>query len=201
MRGIAIAIGLLVSGASTAGADPIRITAGDINVYEDGLDSFNLAGLNFTAMGSGIGAPFITTVSRGGTIDLSRSISVVPGAFDHGVVTTGGASLTGLAGGTFSVMATPFAVPAPGQIRVPFRLDGVVQLFPGVGSPAIFSAQVEGSGVMAFDVRDIGDDTLMNASPLSLEFSDPAATTPEPASILLLATGGFGLWRYRRRVA
>jgi hypothetical protein len=205
VRGTIIGLLFLCLGiAGVAAANPVALTSGTIFLPPFGNSgSFALAGPGFSATGSGTFPTFLITFNAGQTLDLSQSISITPGSFDQGVITTGGVTYDGFARGDFQITAKPFVVgdvSGTQTLSTTATLSGLVQLFAHpTGSAPLLIEAVTGAGTIAVTAQDQGgghfvvrNDVLVTLGPA------PVSPTPEPGSLLLFAIGLGAVWQTRR---
>lgn len=187
-------------------ADPIRITAGHTSVR--GLASPGDAvlvgdGLQLIGLGTA-SASAPTQPGEIGTLDGQFSYQPNVNLFD--VMVNGQsyrATLSGLLTFTTEPFVTPAAVDNRGLFNTTFTMSGRIVGFSGIGNDAqeLFSIDVFGTGTASANARFV-DNRLYLPSGTDVFYSFTAgdvSPTPEPASLLLLATGAVGLVARSRR--
>jgi hypothetical protein len=191
--------------ASVAAADPVVLTAGGMFVSPSGSSiSFGGSGSGFSAFGSGSGSGFETGFNAGDTVALSQQIFFTPTLADPGSATSDGVTHAGYLGGSLQFSATPFVAGSSSggqEIITPFTMSGVLRLFAQPGQTALLTENVTATGFAVFSARSLGNGFYLADRGLGLTFESapiPSAT-PEPASLLLLATGVAPLVLRRRR--
>ncbi|HWK11433.1 MAG TPA: PEP-CTERM sorting domain-containing protein [Vicinamibacterales bacterium] len=214
MRTHLVSAGVFVSLACVApfaGADPVMITGGSGRVSTD-ITGFAMTGPNtsisMTVRGSfspleffpGEAVSFVATVMPE---DFSTfGFPVTLNGIDYGNVFLQG-RLTFV---TDAVMAPPISVD-PFTVTVPGTLAGTLT---GINSNAgalapLFTIDLTGHGILSGVFREIGpfehpDHWFAGIDPaVTIQFDGGAGATPEPASLVLLATGAAGLLARRRR--
>lgn len=204
MRRILTFVVLCVGIAAGASADPITFTSGTIQANDDYVASFSLLGSAFAAEGAGFGGPIVGQFGVG-PLDFSGEFDVFPvNSMNTGEVTTGGETLQGFASAFFQVIADPLIIPetdrGPQVFNTPFSARGLVRLSDGfAGGNQLFSQDAIGRGTLSFTADNVGNGTYFTRS-MALTFS-PArspAPTPEPGSLLLVASGLIAAWQSRR---
>ena len=199
-------------------ADPVTITAGHwvevANIDGGGMtlisSVFNVTGpwgcgANAAGWCGSISAP---TYAAGSTVDFTTQANAM------GTGGAGSVNGSAFAGGFDSTQllfsVAPFTLPGATPVgstisfSIPFTMFGLLTLNQG-GTTTVFSNNVTGSGMLAFTLRSVqaGASTAYGLDPLStaFTFSSTAAATPEPATMLLFATGlvAVGARRFRRR--
>jgi len=207
IRVVIVAV-VLLAGAVSAHAEPLRITEGSASVDISGGDyfTFRLQGANFLAQGivykdeAGIGIDFTwpQVAQTGYPVDTSSQWNI------YQAYATGSATLDYWAGSLqFSGGLAPLAcVSKEGDYdcfaRTPFTFTGSLTHYDEAGRP-LLTRDLVGSGRAALAIDE-------NLVPFALGYVfDDAAPVPEPATLLLFATGlgaiGRRAWRGRNRVA
>jgi len=214
-RILSLALGVVLSvmtWPSPAAADPIVITGGSLAVFSQiDLPTFRLCTRPDCSVVTSADSVFqgvlgtnaqelfnagqlVTPFGAGGAITPSTGLltEVVNG-------TTYQAILTGSLIGT----AAPFVAPPPSgpsfSITTPYTMQGHIS---GFADPfqrvALFSVDVTGSGTETISGQTFGSG--VPADYFAREYLAVFAPTPEPATVLLLATGIVAmLWRCRFR--
>ena len=189
--------------ATAAAADPVTLTSGSIQANDDYIGSFSLFGNAFAAEGSGLGAPISDRFGLG-PLDVSGDFVVFAvNDMNDGYVTAGGQTFRGFTKASFAVDADPLVIAdtdrGPQRFNTPFRARGLVQIFdaPGGGGNLLFNQEVTGRGTLSFIADNIDNGVFVTRS-MALTFAPVGSPTPEPGSLLLLATGVVGAWHSRR---
>ena len=209
---VALAAFALLLLPAAAGAVPLVVTGGTASTLTEGFGGrYNLTGANFTMTGgTGSGMPFGSVAPAGGTLNFGVRFTGLD--FTGTAVIDGTAYIIG--NGVFQLAGTlviPFDAPTTGTFTVtaPFTLTGNFQgcttnntsINPCAGT--LINAELTGQGlatVMLGVARvNAGGTAFYSVQRATYEFA-PAAV-PEPATLLLLATGlgGAALKARRRR--
>ena len=187
-------------------ADPVRVTGGQAFLnWDGGPTSVNLSGNALLIFGEGFGGgPQGWDTGQLGDLDGSFAFSPLHTPFS---ATVNGTTYRAFLAGGLSFTTLPFVIPAaagpePVTFRTAFSISGRVRGYSAAertGSP-LFDIDLVGDGIasaIAFPVP--GTSSYLSRIGTSYEFA-PLAQTPEPGSVLLLATGALGVAvRYRAR--
>jgi hypothetical protein len=213
----------LAAGASTAYGDTIRITSGVVAVGP------GVAGPAVMAVFGDQGFSFVSTLSPQGRADAracgqsqpcAPGAAIPVGASWSGLDLLGGvATLDGKVypqvGGATSPNQLAFDITGPGatapafgaadfaSVTTPFTLTGLFRY--GSASGPSTTADLFGAGLATLDLAR-GTGALADSwvyQGVRYDFGANAVPTPEPSSLLLLATGALlvGAMRWRRRAA
>jgi hypothetical protein len=212
---LSLVFGVLVSAVGVprlAAADPVVITGGSLSVsIQSDLPGFMLctrpdcssAGTVFQgALAANAGQAFnagdvVTPMGPSGPISLAGPVTQI----------INGVALQAFLSGSFTVTAAPFvAPPQNGQSQfsftTPFTMQGYIDgTADSMRQVPLFSVQVTGSGVETVSGRTLaGGAPDYFAQSFVAAFQAPAST-PEPATMVLLGAGLAGWWMrsYRAR--
>jgi len=197
-------------GASTVTAEPIQIVSGTASLLWDGdLTSFHLVADNSEFISEYRGSP-LGGFQGGSIVNLGGTLPAANGGF-HPLSQTVEGTLyrdVWLSGG-LSILVAPFVAPhtsTNGSVtfQLPFTMTGQINGFANSNlTGPLFSASVAGGGTTTVTYRTFDNDTyaLPHVGGQSFSFAAQPAATPEPGSMLLVASGVAGVFmrRFRRR--
>ena len=211
-----VVAGIGLPGASQAWADPVTVTSGHVTAQ--------MSGGTFTLMGDGVflsGAPPFGYESgiwqcapcrASDRLNLSLSSSTrgtfddLPGEFEH--VQYDRTYLAGFLEFTAGEMTSAILDEGQTSISMPFTLSGELRNYESFasratsGSVPVFIATLTGRGIATAYFRGPFSEpggALFFADRITYDFAPEAPlATPEPASLLRVATGGGGLLARRR---
>ncbi len=213
LRSILLTAAAVLSIGSAASADPVRIVTGGFADAHEGDntfvltgDGFRVSGLAFPSAPLGVCFPCAPGTSIGlsapaALVDIFGGPATVDGrTFDGINPIEGGPFLEGTFNFTSGSVRVP-DLPVDGfaELSLPFVFTGALAGFDNFelsGSP-LFSLQLAGSGIATLQFSHPEQIGIL-ASRITFEFQ-PAAATPEPATILLVGPALAGLALRRRR--
>jgi hypothetical protein len=200
--------------ATAVFADPVTVMQGTV-IARMGGGSFSLTGNGFSFTGGvpqGFSASSLFECEPCGPadrlpLDLNSfsSFHVEGGAATFQGVTYPSTNLFGVFtfASPFNAFSSANITASGGSPQEPFTFSGELLDYltgsNGVSTP-IFYAQLSGSGVAHANFTAVGTGQFA-ADAITYQFSAPAAVTPEPASLVLLASGLAGLVGFCRRTA
>ena len=197
------AAAIMVLMASPVAAEPIQIISGSTVLYWDGdLTSFQLNAASSQFISEFHGFPALSGFQGGTLVNLSAGAAATNGGFHPLSQTVEGTVYRDawLSGG-LSLMVTPFVAPHTSQdgqvsFTLPFTMTGQINGFANSDlTGPLFSVAVAGGGTTAVTYRTFANDTysLPHSGGQSFTFTAQPAETPEPATLLLMATGVTGI--------
>ena len=199
---------LCLAMTSRVSAEPIQVTAGSAFMYWDG------SGANATLLGSGLRV--FTDTYNGGLIGFDAGTAQLDGRITFGTlgamqhtwnVTVDGTDYVAYLDGFLSFDTDPFAAPVPTSatpssvtFSTPFTMNGQLR---GSSGPAgsgslLFDVALTGSGTASTLARPVVPNGYLVNSGVTYELG---ASTPEPATLLLMGSGLAGLFLRRRRTS
>jgi hypothetical protein len=211
MRALSVlcALALSLGSAAPAAADPILITRGSFTFDSGTFGRLTIAGNRGFSFDGGaeFGAVDFTS-SCGGRCDPGSGFSL--GAFWVGNDLPGIATIDGRrfddVGGLNSdtaaqvrftgTMLVPLVAAPSATSRSRFAFEGSLSVFHPTGAPEVFDFAGGGSVLGTFRLIEGLDEWNLDRLVYHFDGADP---TPEPATLLLVATGGIGALVRRRR--
>ncbi len=216
-QSMSLVIGIGLLSTTPALADPVTVTSGLVTAQITGGsftlrgDGFSLSGAAPAGYASGLWQCNPCRASERLNLSLSSSadgsFDDLPGTFDH--VQYDATFLTGHLAFTAGDMTSAILAADRTSISMPFTFFGELANYDSFrsratpGSVPLFVATFTGSGIATAHFRGPVADpngALFFADRITYDFAAAApSATPEPASLLLLATGAAGLVARRRR--
>jgi len=195
-----------------ADADPLTLNALSIVSLDIEGHAFRFAGSSFDLRGGnlevGFFIPFTAegnfcfppcqpgdvvagTLRTDGEVDLSSGTGVIDGVEFPSLTFRGSLAFTI---GPFVLPDTPQFV----QLAIPFLFDGALRAFDGGNE--VFGHALRGRGTLFENFGRNEDNSISPVEdPINFVFESPAATTPEPSTMLLVGGGALAVVRGRWR--
>ena len=212
LQSMSVAIGIGLLGAAQALADPVTVTSGHVTAQKTG-GTFTLRGDGFWLTGAPTVPGYESRIwectpcraSDGLSLSLSSTAKGsfddgLPGEFDH--VHYDATWLAGHLRFTAGEMTSAMLAEGQTSISMPFTFAGELANYEtyasrAMGGVPLFIATFTGSGLATAHFRGPiadPDGALFFADRITYDFAPRAPTpVPEPASVLLFATGAAGL--------